>query len=73
VTLVGAIPEWIATGVVLSPRLETAVGPAVRAVVDALATMGVRLARRARPGVPHVWWAEVPKVAGATGRALQTE
>ena len=57
VTLVGAIPEWIATGVVLSPPLEAAVGPAVAAVVDALAALGVRLARRPRPEVPHIWWA----------------
>src|SRR5262249_25589253 len=35
VTLVGAIPEWVATGTALSPRLERAVGPAVQAVVEA--------------------------------------
>jgi hydrogenase maturation protease len=57
VTLVGAIPEWVATGVQLSPRLEAAVGPAVVAVVDALARLGVRLTRRAHPDVPHIWWA----------------
>jgi hydrogenase maturation protease len=57
VTLVGVIPDWIATGVVLSPRLEAAVEPAVRAVVDALGTLGVRLARREHPAVPHIWWA----------------
>jgi hydrogenase maturation protease len=57
VTLVGAIPEWIATGVVLSPRLQAAVGPAVLAVVDALDALGVRPTRRVHPQVPHVWWA----------------
>jgi len=57
VTLVGAIPEWIATGVALSPRLEAAVGPAVLAVVDELAALGVRVKRRTHPGVPHIWWA----------------
>jgi hydrogenase maturation protease len=61
VTLVGAVPEWIATGVVLSPRLEAAVGPAVRAVVEALAAQGVRLSRRARPLTPHIWWAADPQ------------
>jgi hydrogenase maturation protease len=58
VTLVGVIPDWIATGVLLSPRLEAAVGPAVRAIVDALATLGVRLAPREDPAVPHIWWAK---------------
>src|SRR5215831_10205014 len=57
VTLIGAIPEWIATGVVLSPRLEAAVGRAVLAVVDALARLGVPVTRRAHPQVPHIWWA----------------
>lgn len=60
VTLVGAIPEWIATGVVLSPRLEAAVGPAVRAVVGALAALGARPEPRAHPAVPHIWWAACP-------------
>jgi hydrogenase maturation protease len=58
VRLVGAIPEWIATGVELSPRLEAAVGPAVVAVVDALATLGVRLVRKTHAQVPHIWWAQ---------------
>ncbi len=63
VTLVGAIPEWIATGVTLSPRLEAAVGPAVQAIVDALAALGVRLNRRPTPGVPHIWWAAESLIA----------
>ena len=58
VTLVGAIPEWIATGVTLSPRLEAAVGPAVIAVVDALEALGVHPTRRVHPGPPQIWWAE---------------
>jgi hydrogenase maturation protease len=57
VTLVGAIPEWVATGVALSPRLEQAVGPAVLAVVDALQTLGVDIRRKNHPQVPHIWWA----------------
>jgi hydrogenase maturation protease len=60
VTLVGAIPAWIATGVTLSPALEAAVGPAVQAIVTALAALGVRLVRKAHPGAPHLWWAESP-------------
>src|SRR5262249_55718632 len=60
VTLVGAIPEWVATGVALSPRLEAAVGPAVRAVVDALEFLGAPPVPRIRPEVPHIWWAAPP-------------
>jgi len=57
VTLVGVIPEWIATGTTLSPALEVAVGPAVQAIVTALGRLGVRLTRRAHAAVPHIWWA----------------
>jgi len=60
VTLVGAIPEWVETGVVLSPRLEAAVGPAVGTIVETIGRLGVRVERRARPMVPHIWWAAPP-------------
>jgi hydrogenase maturation protease len=62
--LVGVIPEWIATGVTLSPRLEAAVGPAVTAVVDALAGFGVRLVRRPHPGPARIWWTHAGRDAG---------
>ena len=57
VSLVGVVPEWIATGVVLSPQVHGAVGRAVSAVVGELEALGVRLTRRARPLKPDVWWA----------------
>jgi len=56
VTLVGAIPEWVATGVSLSPRVEAAVGVAIHAVVDAVAAQGVCLERRLEPLAPDTWW-----------------
>ena len=56
-TLVGVIPAWIATGVVLSPEVEAAVGYAVMAVVDELERLGVHLTRRARSVTPDIWWA----------------
>jgi hydrogenase maturation protease len=71
VVLVGAIPGWIATGVSLSPRLEAAVGPAVLAVVEALAAMGVRLERRRHPATPHIWWADTPDVDAFRGLGLE--
>ena len=58
VTLVGAIPEWIATGTALSPRLEAAVGAAVEAVVVALAGLAVPLVPKTYPAMPHIWWAD---------------
>jgi hydrogenase maturation protease len=66
VTLVGAIPEWVATGVTLSPSLEAAVGPAIVAIAATLAALGVRLERRAHPRVPHIWWAASPTEALAS-------
>ena len=57
VRLIGAIPGWIATGVTLTPALEAAVGPAVLTIVEELATLGVRLLRRAHAEAPHIWWA----------------
>jgi hydrogenase maturation protease len=63
VTLVGVIPEWIATGVTLSPRLEAAVGPAIKAILQALADRGVHVVRKAHPQVPHIWWAHESLIA----------
>ena len=56
VTLIGVVPEWVATGTALSPLVESAVGRAVIAVVQALETLGVRVARRKRPLEPDIWW-----------------
>jgi hydrogenase maturation protease len=60
VTLIGVIPKSIAQGVVLSPCLDAAVGPAVHAIVDAMSAAGVDLQRRALPEVPQIWWAGEP-------------
>jgi len=60
VILVGVVPAWIATGVVLSPQVQRAVGQAMLAVVRALGSVGVRLTPRAQPLAPDVWWATSP-------------
>ena len=62
-TLVGVVPEWIATGVVLSPQVEASVGRAVMTVVHALDELGVQLVRREHPGIPDVWWSRSGPVA----------
>jgi hydrogenase maturation protease len=57
VKLVGVVPAWIATGVVLSPEVEAAVGYAVMAVMEELERLGVRLTRRRGSARPDIWWA----------------
>jgi len=57
VTLIGVVPNWIATGVVLSPQVQAAVGRGISAVVGALEALGVFLKARPRPLPPDVWWA----------------
>jgi hydrogenase maturation protease len=56
VTLVGVVPEWIATGVVLSAALEAAIDRAVMAVIRELETLGVNIERRRHPLPVDVWW-----------------
>ena len=56
VKLIGVIPEWVATGVTLSPAVSAAVTTAVRAVVDELDRMGVPAIPRPVPEHPHIWW-----------------
>lgn len=59
VKLVGVIPAWIATGVVLSPEVEASVGHAIMTVVDELERLGVHLVRRMRSARPDIWWSSV--------------
>jgi hydrogenase maturation protease len=56
VTLVGVIPEWVATGVSLSPRVSAAVTDVVRRVIDELDRLGVPAIPRPVPAAPHIWW-----------------
>ena len=60
VTLVGVVPEWIATGVDLSPRVGAAVDGAVAAICSELYRLGAGVTRRACPLVPDTWWAAPP-------------
>jgi hydrogenase maturation protease len=55
--LVGVIPQWIATGVALSPQVQAAVGRAVATVIRTLDEMGARPMLRAQPAPMDVWWA----------------
>lgn len=61
VTLVGVVPEWIATGVDLSDVVGAAVDPAIAIVCSELDRLGVTLARRQCPLVPDTWWAGPPR------------
>jgi hydrogenase maturation protease len=71
VILVGVVPAWIATGVVLSPQVQKSVGLAMLSVVRALKSVGVILTPRAQPRPPDVWWVRPPdgvSVAAGTPR-----
>ena len=59
VTLIGVVPEWIATGVTLSPAVSGAVTTVVRRVIDELDRMGVPAIPRPVPETPHIWWESV--------------
>lgn len=56
VKLIGVIPEWVATGVRLSPAVSAAVTTVVRRVVDELDRLAVSPVPRPVPQVPHIWW-----------------
>jgi hydrogenase maturation protease len=56
VTLIGVIPEWVATGVALSPAVSDAVTTVVRNVIDELDRLGVAATPRPVPKSPHIWW-----------------
>ena len=60
VKLIGIIPDWIATGVTLSPAVSGAVTAVVRRVIDELDRLGVPAIPRPVPHVPHIWWETVP-------------
>jgi hydrogenase maturation protease len=56
VYLVGAIPGEISGGIRLSEPLRQAIPGAVRAVVEELGRLGLRLEARARPACAAAWW-----------------
>jgi len=56
VKLIGVIPEWVATGVSLSPPVSAAVTAVVREVIDQLDRLGVPAIPRPVPEAPHIWW-----------------
>lgn len=68
VILVGVVPAWIATGVVLSPQVQRSVGLAMLSVVRALKSVGVILMPRAKPLPPDVWWTRPPDSVSAAAR-----
>jgi hydrogenase maturation protease len=61
VLLVGAIPEAVGFGAVLTPALRAAVPAAAAAVVEELARLGVPAARRPDASPPQPWWTAAPE------------
>ena len=60
VRLVGVIPGSVATGIGLTPEVREAVPAAVAQVVKELAALGLRVAPRAPPTAPDLWWEKQP-------------
>ncbi len=56
VLLLGVVPEWIATGVDLSPALRAAVSPVISLIVAELERHGARPLTRRVPRQPDTWW-----------------
>jgi len=61
VTLIGVIPQWVATGVALSPIVQDAVPRAVVAVVETLTRLGKPPVLRDRAIQPDLWWCDAPE------------
>lgn len=60
-TLIGVIPDWVATGVTLSPIVQDAVPRAVVAVVETLTRLGAPPRLRPRALTPDLWWCGAEK------------
>jgi hydrogenase maturation protease len=61
VTLIGVIPEWVATGVSLSPAVSAAVTSVARRVIEELDRLGIAAIPRPVPQPPQIWW-ELPEI-----------
>jgi hydrogenase maturation protease len=57
VTLIGVIPEWVATGVELSDPVRAAIQPVIAAVLFELERFGASVRPRRYPRNPETWWA----------------
>lgn len=55
-TLVGVIPEWVATGTDLSPSVRSAIAPVIGAILAELEQLGARAVMREEPRTPQTWW-----------------
>jgi hydrogenase maturation protease len=60
VLMIGVIPEWIATGVDLSPSVRSAIAPVIGVALSELERFGHHLHLRALPRQPDTWWERHP-------------
>ena len=59
--LIGVVPEWVATGVSLTPSVRSSIAPAVALIVTELERMGLRPRVRPVPRRPDTWWEREPE------------
>jgi hydrogenase maturation protease len=67
VLLIGVVPEWVATGVHLSPSVRSAIAPVLSLVLTELERLGLRPRPRVLPRQPDTWWELEPAPAPAYG------
>ena len=60
VKLIGVVPDWVATGVRLSPDVRSAIAPVIGLIVMELERLGARPKIRAVPRRPDTWWERAP-------------
>ena len=63
VLLIGVVPEWIATGVALSPSVRSAIAPVLGLALTELERLGLRPHMRPVPRQPDTWWERAPEVS----------
>ena len=54
--LIGVIPEWVATGVILSRSVRSSIAPVIGLIMTELERLGCRARMRPVPRHPDTWW-----------------
>jgi len=66
VLFIGVVPEWVATGVQLSPAVRSAIAPVIGVAIEELESLGIRARIRPIPRQPDIWWEREPEAAVLT-------
>ena len=61
VLLLGVVPEWVATGVALTPSVKHAIAPVIAQTLAELERLGCHARPRPIPRHPDTWWERQPE------------